>query len=74
MGIAGFKAALCLSYLRLLSGTSKKLYRAVIWAVLIISTLGHFAATLILIFNCKPVGEFIPIGVSIVIYLRPRLT
>ncbi|KAI9039145.1 uncharacterized protein KD926_009894 [Aspergillus affinis] len=57
MGIAGFKAALCLSYLRLLSGTSKKLYRAVIWAVLIISTLGHFAATLVLIFNCRPVQK-----------------
>ncbi|PLB52388.1 integral membrane protein [Aspergillus steynii IBT 23096] len=57
MGIAGFKAALCLSYLRLLSGTSKKLYRVVIWSVMIISTLGHFAATLILIFNCKPVQK-----------------
>ncbi|KAJ5479299.1 hypothetical protein N7530_004808 [Penicillium desertorum] len=31
IGIAGFKASLCLSYLRLISGTSKRLYRIVIW-------------------------------------------
>jgi hypothetical protein len=29
-GIAGFKASLCLSYLRLLVGTSKKVYRLLI--------------------------------------------
>ncbi|KAE8153037.1 integral membrane protein [Aspergillus avenaceus] len=57
MGIAGFKAALCLSYLRLLSGTSRKMYKILIWAVLIISTLGHAAGTLILILNCKPVRK-----------------
>ncbi|KAF7596976.1 hypothetical protein BBP40_011342 [Aspergillus hancockii] len=57
MGIAGFKAALCLSYLRLLSGTTRKSYRILIWAVLIISTLGHVAGTLVLILNCKPVRK-----------------
>lgn len=54
-GIGLFKLALCVSYLRLLSGTSKKLYRIIIIAIATISTLGHFAWTLVLIFNCHPV-------------------
>jgi hypothetical protein len=54
-GIGLFKLALCVSYLRLLSGTSKKLYRIIIIAIATISTLGHFAWTLVLIFNCNPV-------------------
>ncbi|KAF3397426.1 hypothetical protein DPV78_008317 [Talaromyces pinophilus] len=56
-GIGLFKLALCVSYLRLLSGTSKKLYRVVIIAIATISTLGHFAWTLVLIFNCHPVNK-----------------
>ncbi|KAJ5468798.1 hypothetical protein N7475_006550 [Penicillium sp. IBT 31633x] len=71
LGIAGFKASLCLSYLRLISGTSKHIYRSIIWSVIVISTLGHIAGTLSLIFNCTPVprawnyqipGTCLPIG------------
>jgi hypothetical protein len=56
LGIAGFKASLCLSYLRLLSGTSKSLYRIVIWVVIVISTIGHIVGTLVLLLDCSPVG------------------
>ncbi|KAJ5356382.1 hypothetical protein N7517_010991 [Penicillium concentricum] len=71
VGIAGFKASLCLSYLRLISGTSKSRYRVVIWVVIIASTLGHFAGALSLMFNCTPVrrswnahvpGTCLPVG------------
>ncbi|GJP98480.1 integral membrane protein [Aspergillus niger] len=55
LGIAGFKASLCLNYLRLISGTSKNFYRILIWAVIAVSTLGHLAGTLVLIFDCQPV-------------------
>jgi len=53
-GITGFKVALCLSYLRILS-KSHKLYQKVVWAVLITCVLSHAAGTLVLIFQCKPV-------------------
>ncbi|KAJ5101722.1 hypothetical protein NUU61_003944 [Penicillium alfredii] len=71
IGIAGFKASLCLSYLRLLDGTSKAIYRIIIWIVIAISTLGHIAGALVLIFNCQPVerawnpkvpGTCLPVG------------
>ncbi|KAJ5162504.1 hypothetical protein N7492_007896 [Penicillium capsulatum] len=71
IGIAGFKASLCLSYLRLLEGTSKSIYRLVIWMVIALSTLGHIAGALALIFNCQPVerawnmkveGTCLPVG------------
>ncbi|KAK2768632.1 hypothetical protein FQN54_000488 [Arachnomyces sp. PD_36] len=55
LGIAGFKAALCISYLRLLSGTSERFYKTLIWVVGIISTLGHIAGAIVLIVNCRPV-------------------
>ncbi|QQK44270.1 Integral membrane protein [Penicillium digitatum] len=57
VGIAGFKASLCLSYLRLISGTSKRLYRIVIWIVIMASTLGHIAGALGLLFNCTPIRK-----------------
>ncbi|PYI11029.1 integral membrane protein [Aspergillus sclerotiicarbonarius CBS 121057] len=56
-GIAGFKASLCLNYLRLISGTSKNYYRILIWVVIVISTLGHLAGTFVLIFDCQPVDR-----------------
>ncbi|KAF7156379.1 hypothetical protein CNMCM6106_009646 [Aspergillus hiratsukae] len=71
LGIAGFKAALCINYLHLLSKTSKRFYRMLIWAVIILSTLGHVAGTLVLILNCNPVarawnpfihGKCLPVG------------
>ncbi|KAJ5248618.1 hypothetical protein N7468_000069 [Penicillium chermesinum] len=73
IGIAGFKASLCLSYLRLLSGTSKRFYRYLIWVVIMISTLGHIAGTAVLLFNCTPVarswnmkipGKCLPVGAT----------
>ncbi|GAB1195903.1 hypothetical protein APSETT444_005168 [Aspergillus pseudonomiae] len=71
IGIAGFKASLCLSYLRLLTKTSLSIYRILIWAVLSISTAGHIAGALALLFNCHPVqlawrtditGTCLPVG------------
>lgn len=57
LGIAGFKASLCLSYLRLISGTSMNIYRILIWAVIVLCTAGHSAGALVLIFNCSPVRD-----------------
>ncbi|KAJ6078796.1 hypothetical protein N7467_008549 [Penicillium canescens] len=73
VGIAGFKASLGLSYLRLISGTSKITYRIVIWIVIAVCTLGHIAGALVLIFNCTPVrrawnshieGTCLPVGAT----------
>ncbi|KAJ5131699.1 hypothetical protein N7448_005857 [Penicillium atrosanguineum] len=73
LGIAGFKASLCLSYLRLLSGTSKTIYRIVIWVVIAISTVGHIVGSLILLLDCSPVqrawnttlqGTCLPVGAT----------
>jgi hypothetical protein len=57
LGIAGFKAALCITYLRLLAGGCRKGYTLLVWAVMIISTLGHIAGTLALIMRCQPVCQ-----------------
>jgi hypothetical protein len=57
LGIAGFKASLCLSYLRLISGTSMNMYRILIWGVIVLCTVGHIAGALVLIFNCSPVRD-----------------
>ncbi|KAJ5768781.1 hypothetical protein N7520_003340 [Penicillium odoratum] len=71
LGIAGFKASLCLSYLSLLVGTSKHIYRSLIWVVIFLSTGGHIAGTLVLLLSCTPVkrawditahGTCFPIG------------
>ncbi|CAG8128001.1 unnamed protein product [Penicillium salamii] len=71
IGIGGFKASLCLSYHRLISGTSKRVYRNIIWVVIAISSAGHVAGALVLIFNCTPVrrgwnmhvpGTCLPVG------------
>ncbi|CEJ61728.1 Putative Integral membrane protein [Penicillium brasilianum] len=71
LGIAGFKASLCLSYLRLISGTSMNTYRILIWTVIGLCTIGHIAGALVLIFDCSPVkrgwetkvvGTCLPVG------------
>ncbi|KAF4219556.1 hypothetical protein CNMCM8980_009375 [Aspergillus fumigatiaffinis] len=71
LGIAGFKAALCINYLHLLAKTSKRFYRMLVWVVILLSTLGHVAGTLVLLLNCKPVerswnpripGKCLPVG------------
>ncbi|KAL1296905.1 hypothetical protein AAFC00_004517 [Neodothiora populina] len=56
-GIAGFKLALCVSYLRLTEGADKRTYRRVIWTVGIASTLFHFAFMLIVLFWCIPLEK-----------------
>ncbi|KAH1546419.1 hypothetical protein KXX57_003739 [Aspergillus fumigatus] len=71
LGIAGFKAALCINYLHLLAKTSKRFYRMLVWGVILLTTLGHVAGTLVLILNCKPIerawnqtipGKCLPVG------------
>lgn len=55
-GILGFKVALCLAYLRILSHGQHR-YRQVVWCVLLSCIVGHVAGTLILIFQCSPVSD-----------------
>ena len=55
-GITGFKAALCLSYLRILQ-QSNKAYRRIVWAIGISCVLTHVGGTLVLLFQCKPVRK-----------------
>jgi hypothetical protein len=59
MGILGFKIALCLGYLRILS-RGQRLYRLTVWIVLGACVLGHLAGTLVLILNCNPVRSTSP--------------
>jgi hypothetical protein len=70
LGIAGFKAALCINYLHLLAKTSKRFYRMLVWVVILLSTLGHVAGTLVLLLNCKPVGDYCSRTVSRVVLNR----
>jgi hypothetical protein len=53
-GILGFKVALCLSYLRILTNSSRR-YRQIVWVVLSLCIAGHLAGILLLIFLCSPV-------------------
>ncbi|OBT65555.1 hypothetical protein VE03_05031 [Pseudogymnoascus sp. 23342-1-I1] len=55
-GILGFKVALCLSYLRILTHSNRR-YEQIIWLVLITCTAGHFGGILLLIFLCKPIQK-----------------
>ena len=56
MGIAGFKVALCLAYLRILSpGT--KIFKPIIWIVLVSCVIAHGAGILVLLLQCKPVSS-----------------
>lgn len=55
IGILGFKVALCLAYLRILSH-GQLVYRYVVWVVLVACALGHVGGTLVLIFQCQPVS------------------
>ncbi|KAJ6175101.1 hypothetical protein N7485_004906 [Penicillium canescens] len=56
IGIGGFKVALCVSYLRLVSRTTRTTYGFIIWMVLAITILGHSASTFVVLFNCKPIS------------------
>jgi hypothetical protein len=53
-GVLGFKVALCLSYLRILTHSSRE-YKQIIWLVLIACVAAHFGGILLLVFLCKPV-------------------
>ena len=55
IGVLGFKAALCVAYIRILS-RGQRLYRIIVWAVMITCIAGHVACTLVLIFQCRPVS------------------
>jgi hypothetical protein len=56
IGVLGFKVALCVAYLRILSH-AQRLYRIIVWVVMTTCIAGHVACTLVLIFQCKPVGD-----------------
>lgn len=57
-GILGFKVALCIAYLRILRRTTtSKIYKYLIWSVMVACILGHVIGTLVLIFQCRPVRK-----------------
>lgn len=56
-GIAGFKVALCLAYLRITGGSAKSgrsKYRFAILGMMVFAITSHIAGTLVLIFMCSP--------------------
>lgn len=55
VGISFFKVALLISYLRLLRGTDKWLYRAAVWATMAFVLSSHVSSALLLVFSCRPV-------------------
>lgn len=55
VGISFFKVALLISYLRLLRGTDKWLYRTAVWATMAFVLASHVSSALLLIFPCRPV-------------------
>lgn len=55
VGISFFKIALLISYLRLLRGTDKWLYRLVVWATMAFVLFSHAGSALVLLFSCRPV-------------------
>ncbi|KAF5130191.1 uncharacterized protein G6M90_00g039510 [Metarhizium brunneum] len=57
IGISFFKIALLISYLRLLQGTDRKVYRMVVWTTIVIVFLAHLGCTLSLVFACTPVEK-----------------
>jgi hypothetical protein len=59
MGILGFKVALCLEYLRILS-RGQRFYRRFIQILGVTCVVFHVAGTLVLIFNCIPVSKLVP--------------
>jgi hypothetical protein len=55
LGIAFFKIALLISYLRLFTGTTHLIYRRIVWGAIIFVILGHLGCTMALILACTPV-------------------
>ena len=56
IGVLGFKVALCVAYLRILSHGQRS-YRIIVWVAMITCIAGHVACTLVLIFQCRPVSS-----------------
>lgn len=54
-GIAAFKIALCISYIRMIEGTTRMAYRRVIYGAAILSGMASIAYSLINLFSCSPV-------------------
>ena len=54
--VTGYKVALCLAYLRILSGT-ESIYRKLTIALLVFIALSHGVSTLVIVFQCKPVSK-----------------
>lgn len=55
-GILAFKVSLCLSYLRIVTASTRT-YRLVVWIVLATCIAGHFGGILVLIFLCNPIQK-----------------
>ncbi|KAM3565378.1 hypothetical protein ARSEF4850_001414 [Beauveria asiatica] len=77
VGVSFFKVALLMSYLRLLPGTDKRLYRFVVWATMAFVLLSHVGSALVLLFSCRPIdkswdprkaGSCLPVGASFTAY------
>ena len=56
-GLAGFKLALCISYLRMTKGSSGHIYRRTIIAVAVFSTTAHMIFVLLYLGQCIPVSR-----------------
>lgn len=54
-GLAGFKLALCISYLRMTKGSSGHTYRRTIIAAAVFSTTSHMIFVLLYLCQCVPV-------------------
>lgn len=77
LGISFFKIALLISYLRLLQGTSQRVYRMVVYATIAFVFVSHLGCAFSLIFACTPVykswrplteGTCLPPGPSFTAY------
>ncbi|XWW94465.1 hypothetical protein V2A60_008764 [Cordyceps javanica] len=77
VGISFFKIALLISYLRLLRGTDRWLYRLVVWATMAFVLCSHVGSALLLLLACRPIdkswdpripGSCLPVGASFTAY------
>lgn len=56
LGLAGFKLALCTSYLRMTQGSTGRTYRRIIVAVAYFSTFSHIIFVLLYLCQCVPIS------------------
>lgn len=57
VGIAAFKIALCLAYIRITGRNIHHIYRYTIWATLVFTLASHITGALVLIRMCQPVSK-----------------